>query len=129
MLLRCRKERVADGIEQDLVDLARFVSERRRKQVDLLIQCRVEERRVIRVDGRDDARFAEPTERMLHQTAKDAQTDIAGGRDLNRNAALGQKLDQLRVLDGLYTVADTLGAEPIDRTADAVWAAELPRVG
>src|SRR5579884_64191 len=85
----------------------------------LLVQRGIEQRRVIRIDGHDHSGIVQGAEGMRRQVGVDAEPDIAGWADLQRNTMLSEVANQLRILGSPHAVADPLRAEDVDSPPDA----------
>jgi hypothetical protein len=57
-----------------------------------------------------------------------ASADVADGADFQRNAALGEKIHEIAVVERRDAMTDALCTEKFNRFADLVGAADFPRM-
>ena len=79
---------IAHAVQQDRVDLEPK-PKRRRQQFNFVIQRRVEERRIIRVDRDWDTSLIQPPQRMRRVVGIHLQTQVARRADLQRDLLIG----------------------------------------
>lgn len=94
----------------------------------LRVEVGGEHRRVVGVQGDDDAGLDHGSDRVLVQVGHRSGGHVGGGADLQRDPMLGQVLEQAWVPTGGRAVADPFGPELGDRIPDRLRSGGLPGV-
>jgi len=116
-----RIDRIACQRAQDFVGPA----ERSAAKRVLALQAGPQQDRIIGVDRHHDAGASQPIDRVILDRGVDAQLEIRGRTDAERNTPVDQQADQGRVLDRAHAVVDAISAQQFDRVSHALGAARL----